>query len=206
MAFTATRRVFFLRAPDVVAQHAAAGVHGVLHARELALAGALVARHLLGRGVVHVGAEGRDLDHLVLAAPAVHHVHDAKAPPDDEGAAKQRLDLLGRGVGGHVEVLGAQAQQQVAHRAAHHVGLVARLLQRRDHVFRAFVDQGRIDLVHFGRHLLALAEAALALRAVGGLAEQLVDEFLDHLLVGSSCSLFWFALIRSRAWSGSAEW
>jgi len=198
----AARRVFFLRAPDVVAQHPAAGVHRVLHARELALAGALVARHLLGGSVVHVGAEGRDLDHLMLAPPAVHHVHDAKTPPDDEGAAEQRLDLLGRGVGGHVEVLGPQPQQQVAHRAAHHVGLEARLLQRGDHVFRAFVDQGRIDLVNLCRHLLALAEAALALCAAGGLAEQLVDEFLDHLLVESLVRSF----IRSRAWSGSAEW
>ena len=91
----------------------------------------LVAGHLLGGGAVHVGAEGRDLDHLVLAAAAVHHVHDAKAPADDEGAAEQALDLLGRGVGGDVEVLGPQADQQVAHRAADDVGLVAGLLQRR---------------------------------------------------------------------------
>lgn len=193
----AARRVFLLRAPDVVAQHAAAGVHRMLHARELALAGALVAGHLLGGGVVHVGAEGRDLDHLVLAAAAVHHVHDAKAPPDDEGAPEERLDLLGRGVGGHVEVLGAQPQQQVAHRAAHHVGLVAGLLERGDDVPGTFVDQGWIDLVNLCRHLLALAEAALALCAAGRFAEQLVDEFLDH------CWLRLFS-IRFRAWIGSA--
>jgi hypothetical protein len=80
--------------------------HG--HAGQLALAGALVAADLLGRRVVHVGAEGGDLDHLVLAPAAVHHVHDAEAPADDEGAAEQALDLLRRGVGGHVEVLGPQ--------------------------------------------------------------------------------------------------
>jgi hypothetical protein len=103
-----------------------------------------------------------------------------KRRPMMKARRNRRLDLLGRGVGGHVEVFRAQPQQQVAHGAAHHVGLVPRLLQRGDHVLRAFVDQGRIDLVHFGRHLLALAEAALALRALGGFAEQLVDEFLDH--------------------------
>ena len=80
---------------------------------------------LLGGGGVQVGAEGRHLDHLVVAAAAEHHVHDAKAPADDEGAPEQRLHLLGRGVGGDVEVLRPQADQQVAHRAADDVGLVA---------------------------------------------------------------------------------
>jgi hypothetical protein len=42
-----------------------------------------------------VGAEGGDLDHLVLAPAAVHHVHDAKAPADDEGAAEQALTCSG---------------------------------------------------------------------------------------------------------------
>ena len=44
--------VFVLRAPDVVAQNAATGVHGVLHASEFLLAAALVASHLRGVGVV----------------------------------------------------------------------------------------------------------------------------------------------------------
>ena len=64
----------------------------------------------------------------MLAAPAMHHVHDAKALANDERTAKQRLDLLRRGVGGHIKVLGAQAQQQVAHGTTHDVGLVARIL------------------------------------------------------------------------------
>ncbi len=67
------------------------------------LAGAFVAADLLGLAVVQKGAEGGDLDHLVLAPTAIDHVHDAKALADDEGAAKQALDLFGRGVGGHVE-------------------------------------------------------------------------------------------------------
>ena len=39
------------------------------------------------RRAVQVGTEGGDFNHLVLA-PAMHHVNDAKAPPNDEGAAK----------------------------------------------------------------------------------------------------------------------
>ena len=38
---------------------------------------------------------------------AEHHVHQLEAAADDAGAAEQRADLLGRGVGGHVEVLGS---------------------------------------------------------------------------------------------------
>jgi len=36
-----------------------------------------------------------------------HHMHQAEAPPDDDGAAEVRLDLFRRGIGCHVEVLGA---------------------------------------------------------------------------------------------------
>ena len=89
----------------------------MFHAGQLAAAGFLIARHLFGRGVVQVGAECRDFNHFMLTPAAIDHVHDAKAPANDEGATKQALDLLGRGVGGHVKVLRAQADQQVAHRA-----------------------------------------------------------------------------------------
>jgi hypothetical protein len=127
-----------------------------------------------------VGAEGGHLDHLVLAAAAVHHVHDAKTPPDDEGATKQALDLLGRGVGGHVKILRPQAHQQVAHGATHDVGLVARLLERAHHVGGPFVDQGGIDAVNLGGDFLALAERVLLAAACGRFAEELVDKLLDH--------------------------
>ena len=56
--------------------------------------------------IVDIGTEGRDLDLLVLAAAAVDDVHQAEAAADDVGAAEQRLDLLGRRVGGDIEVLG----------------------------------------------------------------------------------------------------
>ena len=175
----APRRVLLLRAPHVVAQHAPAGVHRVLHAGQLALGRALVAADVGGLRVVHVGAEGGDLDHLVLAPAAKHHVHDAKAPPDDEGAPEQLLDLLGRGAGGDVEILGLEPQQQIAHRAADDVGLVPRFLERAHHRDSALVHQVGVDGVRLRAQLHALAQA-LAGVAAGGLVDQLVDEGLDH--------------------------
>jgi hypothetical protein len=105
------RSVVLYRAPHVVAQHPTAGVYGVFHASEFAFAGAFVAPHLLGVGAVQMGAEGGHLDHLVVAAPAMHHMHDAKTPANDEGAPKQALDLLWGGVGSHVKIFGGNAQQ-----------------------------------------------------------------------------------------------
>jgi hypothetical protein len=61
-----------------------------------------------------VGAEGRDLDDLA----AEDHVREAEAPADQAQVAEQRLDLLGRRVGGDVEILRMAADQQVAHGAA----------------------------------------------------------------------------------------
>jgi hypothetical protein len=150
----------------------------VLHAFELALAGALVAFDLLCGHVVQVRPEGRDLDHLVVAPPAIHHMHDAKAPPDDESAAKQALDLLGRGISGHIKVFRAKAEQQVAHGAAHNVGLKPGLLQSACHVDGTFVHQVGVDAVHRCGHLGAAAKVGLA--AFGRFAHQLVDELFDH--------------------------
>jgi hypothetical protein len=67
-------------------------------------------------------------------------VHQAKAPADEQRAAEQRLDLLGPGVGGDVEILGLDAEQHVAHRAAHHV---ARMAALGEHV--ADLERGRAD-------------------------------------------------------------
>src|SRR6185436_15674980 len=129
------------------------------------------------------GAEGRDLDHLgeaaVLAAAAEHDVDDAEAPADDESTPEQRLHLLGRGVGGDVEVLRAQAEEQVAHGAADDVGLVAGVGERRDDLDGALVDQRRVDAVLRLRHLDALA-ARNARAGAFGLAQELGDELLDH--------------------------
>ena len=60
---------------------------------------------------------------------AEHHVDDLEAATDDKGAPEQTFDLFGRGIGGDVEILGLHAEQQIAHRAAHHEGLEAGFLQ-----------------------------------------------------------------------------
>ena len=174
------RRVLVLRPPDVVAQHAPAGVHGVRHARQGGFAGALVAADLLGIGAIQVGAEGGDFNHLMLAPAPMHHVNDAKAPPNDEGAAKEVFHLFGRGVGGHVKVFGAQAQQQIAHRTAHDVGGVARVLQRADNVKRAPIHQRGVNAVHAGGHFHTFAKTRFARAHAVGFAQQFVDEFFDH--------------------------
>ena len=101
----ASRGVLDLRPPDVVAQHAAGGVDDVALAGEFAPGRLLVAFDLFGLFGLEVGAKRRHLDHLVVTAAAEDHMHDAKASADDEGAAEQALHLLGRGVGGDVEVL-----------------------------------------------------------------------------------------------------
>ena len=84
----ATRGVFVLRAPDVVTQNAATGVDCVLHAREFLLAAALIACYLGGIGVVEMGAESGDFNHLMLAATSIDHMDDTKASSNDEGTAK----------------------------------------------------------------------------------------------------------------------
>jgi hypothetical protein len=99
----APRGIFGDGAEDVVAQHAAVFV-------------------LDRMGVVR-GAEGGDFQRLA----ALHHMHDLEAAADDAGAAEQGAHLLGRGIGGDVVVLGVDAGDQVAHRAADDIGLVAGL-------------------------------------------------------------------------------
>ena len=145
----------------------------------------LVADDLIGSGRIHQRAEGRDLDDLaqaaILPAAAEHHVHDAKAPADDEGAAEQRLDLFGRRIGRDVEVFRAQAEQQVAHRAADDVGLVAAIDQRLHHLGGALIDQRRIDLVLALRHLDTFAKHRTSVGLLGWLAHQLVEKLLDHV-------------------------
>ncbi|TXT36728.1 MAG: Uncharacterized protein FD135_4065 [Comamonadaceae bacterium] len=114
----------------------------------------------------------------MLTATPIHHMHDAKTPPDDEGPAKQALDLLRRGIGGHIKVFRGQAQHQVAHRAADDIGLKTSLFERAHHVDGAFVHQFGVDAVVCRPDFQAFAKTGF-----GGcirLAEQLVDEFFDH--------------------------
>ena len=81
----------------------------------------------LGRGG---GAERRHLDDLA----AEMHVRQAEAPADEAAITEQPAHLLGQRVGRHVEILGRDAQQQIAHRAAHQKRLVAGVLQPVKHL------------------------------------------------------------------------
>ena len=65
-------------------------------------------------------------------------MNQAETASDDEGAAKLVLHVLGAGVGGHVEVLGHNAQQRVAYGTTNNVGLEARPLQAITHVHGVF--------------------------------------------------------------------
>ena len=49
---------------------------------------------------------------------AEHDVREAEAAADQAAVAEQALDLLGRRVGGDVEILRMAAEQQIAHGAA----------------------------------------------------------------------------------------
>ena len=101
----AARRILGLRAVDVVRQQPPV----------------LVGRVVAGLG----GAECRDFDRLRTDV----HVDEAETAADDERAAEQRLHLLRAGVGGDVEILRLDPEQEVADGAADHEGLEPRFLQ-----------------------------------------------------------------------------
>ena len=126
----AADRVVLDGAVDVVAQQAAVLV-------QLAVAAAVVA----------VGAEGGDLDDLA----AEDHVRQPEAAADQAAVAELLLDLLGRGVGGHVEVLRVMADQQVAHGAADQIGRKTRITQAIKHAQSVGADVPARDGVCFAR-------------------------------------------------------
>jgi hypothetical protein len=61
------------------------------------------------------GPKRRDFDDLVAEA----HMREMEAAPDQPAVAEQLLDLVRMRVGRDIEVLRVQAEQQVAHGAAH---------------------------------------------------------------------------------------
>ena len=125
---------------------------------------------LLG-GVRVGGAEGGHFDGLRTQ----HHVHQAKAPPDDEGTAKERLYLLRPGVGRDVEILRLDAQEEIPHRTADDVGRESRLPQDRANLGGGGRDRIARKPVLFARH---------AIRVVGRQPENAPDEPLDHSRAG----------------------
>ena len=143
----AAPRVLFQRPEHVVAQNPA-----VLVLLRGAGVGAAERRHLH-----RIGAE--------------HHVHQAKAPADDEGAPEERADLLRARVGGDVEVLRRDAEEQVAHRASHDIGREAGLAQGRAHLGCRQADRGAGEAVAFARQPLHVLRRQ---------PEHAPDELLDH--------------------------
>ena len=104
---------------EIAAQHVFAGI--VLEA------------HVFGMPAVQViviAAEGGDL-HLV---EDVAHQHHAEVRAHAAGAREEIHDAVGAGIGGDVEVLGLDAEEQVADAAADQVCLVAPGAQPGDHL------------------------------------------------------------------------
>ena len=174
----AAHGVFRLRAEDVVGEHAA--VHVLLVAL-------VVGFRVLGGEVRPVGG------HLHrLRAP--HHVHDLEAPADDARAPEERTHRVGMGAGGHVEVLGPHAEDQVAHRAPHHERRVARALQLLAGLAGAAADVVLADVVLVG----TVDDGLRRVRdLLGAPAEDPRDERLDHARNLRMCQP------RSRAWLSS---
>ena len=176
--------VLILRTPDVVTQHPTAGVDHVCLVSQISFGCLFVARHLFGSTGVQVGAEGRNFDDFVFASATKHHVNNAEAPSNDECATEQALDLFRRGVGGHVEVFGAQAQQQVTNRTADHVSLVTGLLQGFDNANGAVIQQVGVDAMLGCRHVDALACRDTCLGSATSPAfarlENFVNQTFDH--------------------------
>src|SRR5690606_7526994 len=88
-------------------------------------------------------AEGGGFDDFL----AEYNVYQLKAPANDAGAAEQRADLVGCGIGRHVEILGGQADDKVAHGAAHDVSVVAMLIQNLAHLDRVTRNLALVDAV-----------------------------------------------------------
>jgi hypothetical protein len=74
---------------------------------------------LVGLGV---GLPARNVE-TSMVSRAEQHVHDLKRRPIRRERRNSFGHLLGRRVGGDIEVLGRQPEQQVAHAAADHEGL-----------------------------------------------------------------------------------
>ena len=92
-----------------------------------------MARARVVLAVIVMSAEGGDLDDFL----AETDVNDPETAADDARIAKQGVNLLRGGIGGHVEVLGMVSQQQVAHSPARPGRPGKSWLRRRDMTFRA---------------------------------------------------------------------
>ena len=80
----------------------------MFHTGQFRLAGFLIALDLLGRAVVQMRPESGDLNDLVFAATAIHHMNNAKATANDEGSSEQSLHFLWRCICCNVKILRTQ--------------------------------------------------------------------------------------------------
>ena len=93
--------------------------------------------------LLRVAPEGRALEDLGVAVEV--QVRELEAAPDDAAVARKgALDLLRPGLGRDVVVLGGPLEQQVAHAAAHEVGLVALVDEARDRAHGVDVQDGQV--------------------------------------------------------------
>jgi hypothetical protein len=67
-----------------------------------------------------IAAEGGDFHHFASHA----HMHYLKAATNDARTAEQASDLFRFGAGGHIEILGFTAEQEIAHTTAYQISLV----------------------------------------------------------------------------------
>ncbi len=144
-----TQGVIFGRAEDVVA----ADEQRVTVMEPLLRGGVAVALFVLV--VAGVLAEGGGLDDLGTEKD----VGQLEATSDDARVAKQPLDLVGRGRGGQIEVLGLAAEQQIAHTAPHQVGLVAIAAQTPDDLQGVRVDVVVVYGILKLRHSVSVSRA-----------------------------------------------
>ena len=140
---------------------------------------------LVGLGVDLHRSECRHLDRF----PPEDDVDDANAPADQPCPPEQLLHRFRRRVGGDVEILRPKAQEQVAHAAAHDIGLEAGLLQPFAGLERGRRD-GRVGEFQARRRIAAPARRRLAgrcgnhgrpLPAVAARAAKPIDELADHV-------------------------
>ena len=106
--------------------------------------------------VARVGAERRGLDDL----RAEEHVGEAEPPADDPGVAERRLDLVGRGARGDVEVLRRATDEQVANTSTDQVRLVAGAGELADHAIGVGIDRGAVQRRHGRRPAVPRAPKA----------------------------------------------
>ena len=142
---TRRRRLDVLDAADVVPDAEVGDVVVERVAREIATPHVLIdaavdvvannaALRVVGRVVVLVIGRSAERGDLYDLSRPKRTWASRKRRPIRSTVAEQRTDLLGRRVGRHVEVLGMQADQGIAHAAAHQEGLVARLVQPIQHL------------------------------------------------------------------------